>query len=271
MQTIIQSANFNFKPKEVENFAYIDQNSCGSYFSDHSMDSQDTCIEEISFDYDNSNSYLSDRSPKMINFISKMYTNDRLIGDMSSYHTLPILSESRHQDLATIDAKTLVDVINGKYNQVIDKFMILDARYPYEYSGGHIVNAESSYDKELLIKKLFNQPLTCEKGKRVVLIFHCEFSIERGPKLMREIREFDRLLNKHCYPNLFYPEIYLLEGGYKLFYENYIQMCEPKSYLPMMNDSHRNEMKYFRRKSKTWEETRVNNKTKSTTRTKLSF
>ena len=38
---------------------------------------------------------------------------------------------------------------------------------------------------------------------------------------MREIRERDRMLNQHQYPKLFYPEIYLLEGGYKNFYEQH--------------------------------------------------
>ncbi len=38
---------------------------------------------------------------------------------------------------------------------------------------------------------------------------------------MREIRERDRMLNQHQYPKLYYPEIYLLEGGYKNFYEQH--------------------------------------------------
>ena len=38
---------------------------------------------------------------------------------------------------------------------------------------------------------------------------------------MREIRERDRLLNSDNYPRLHYPEIYLLEGGYKNFFENH--------------------------------------------------
>ena len=60
-----------------------------------------------------------------------------------------------------------------------------------------------------------------DPNKRVVLIFHCEFSSERGPKLSRFLRSKDRLANKECYPNLFYPELYLLEGGYKNFFETH--------------------------------------------------
>lgn len=36
----------------------------------------------------------------------------------------------------------------------------------------------------------------------------------------RFLRKFDRDSNKDCYPQLHYPELYLLEGGYKNFYEN---------------------------------------------------
>lgn len=128
--------------------------------------------------------------------------------------------------------------------------MILDARYPYEFDGGHIEKAESAYVKEELLTKLFNTPVTTKDGKPMVLIFHCEFSSERGPKLMREIRERDRMINKHCYPSLYYPEIYLLEGGYKSFYEGHNDLCEPKGYLPMHHDNHRQDLKFFRSKSK---------------------
>ncbi|CAF0924121.1 unnamed protein product [Brachionus calyciflorus] len=180
-------------------------------------------------------------------------SDDRLIGDMSRQHILPILSESRHSDLASIEPSTLVDLINGKYQDRISKFVILDARYPYEFDGGHINEAQSAFNKEEIMKKLFDRPIQNVDGKQVVLIFHCEFSIERGPKLMREVRERDRSLNQDNYPNLFYPEIYLLEGGYKQFFDSNQQLCEPRQYVPMLQDDHKNDMKFFRKKSKSWE------------------
>ncbi len=54
--------------------------------------------------------------------------------------------------------------------------------------------------------------------KRSILIFHCEFSSERAPKMSRFVRNHDRTLNKDAYPSLYFPEIYLLHNGYKEFY-----------------------------------------------------
>ena len=192
---------------------------------------------------------------------------NRLIGDMTKTHSLPIMACSKHNDLPSITSDTLADLIGGKYNDQIGEYLILDARYPYEFKGGHIETAESAYVKEELFEKLFNKPLTSTNGKPVVLIFHCEFSSERGPKLMREIRERDRMINKLNYPCLNYPEMYLLEGGYKSFFESFDDLCVPKSYLPMLHDNHRNDLKYFRSKSKSWD---VEIK-KRITKSKLSF
>ena len=39
--------------------------------------------------------------------------------------------------------------------------------------------------------------------------------------MYRFLREQDRELNKDSYPKLNYPEVYVMEGGYKAFYEKY--------------------------------------------------
>lgn len=63
-------------------------------------------------------------------------------------------------------------------------------RYPYEYEGGHIKGAINIYTKEHLLKDYTEDKLGKKShkvehvsGKRNVLIFHCEFSSERGPNL----------------------------------------------------------------------------------------
>jgi M-phase inducer phosphatase 2 len=87
---------------------------------------------------------------------------------------------------------------------------------------------------------------------------------------MREIREKDRKLNKDSYPALYYPEMYLLEGGYKCFFENHRELCLPPTYLPMLDDNHREDLKFFRKKSKTWDISSTRRQFKKTTR-QLSF
>lgn len=251
--------SFSFKSLETENsFSFYDDLECidSPITQFNRVKSKQTIIND-------SPEFNHQQVKKALDIFN--YSTDRLIGDMSRTHTLPILKQSRHNDLASIDPNTLVDLLNGKYDEKIAKYFIFDARYPYEYNGGHINGAESGFVKEGVIEKLFKEPIKCEKP--VILIFHCEFSAERGPKLMREIRERDRTINKKNYPNLFYPEIYLLEGGYKQFYESHEHLCEPRSYLPMLHNEHRNDMKFFRKKSKTWEiETR---KSKFATKAKL--
>ena len=55
--------------------------------------------------------------------------------------------------------------------------------------------------------------------RRVLVVFHCEFSSERGPRMCRFVRERDRSLNE--YPKLHYPELYVLKGGYKDFFPHH--------------------------------------------------
>jgi M-phase inducer phosphatase 2 len=192
-----------------------------------------------------------------------------LIGDKSKKHVLPTLQNSKHRDLASISCKTMSDLVNGVYENDVEKFIIIDARYPYEFEGGHIESALNLYLKDQLFEYLFKQPVQVkDNSKRLVVVFHCEFSSERGPRLMREIRERDRSINKHCYPSLNYPEIYLLEGGYKNFFESHSESCLPKAYKPMLHDDHRNDLKFFRKKSKSWE---LENRRTRISKSKLDF
>ena len=65
-----------------------------------------------------------------------------------------------------------------------------------------------------------NRPLWAAQSpmnRPQVLIFHCEYSKERGPKMY----DLLRLADRHCnqYPHLHYPEMYLLDQGYNKFFE----------------------------------------------------
>lgn len=68
----------------------------------------------------------------------------------------------------------------------------------------------------------------------------------------RFLRNNDRSRNEHAYPALHYPEIYLLHGGYKEFFESHSELCDPISYRPMLDPSYNDAYRHFRAKSKSW-------------------
>lgn len=73
----------------------------------------------------------------------------------------------------------LVDILQGKYSEKFDEFHMIDCRYPYEYQGGHIKNAENITTVEAIENKFFKSPST----KKTVIIFHCEYSAQRAPQM----------------------------------------------------------------------------------------
>lgn len=58
--------------------------------------------------------------------------------------------------------------------------------------------------------------------------------------------------NTDSYPALHYPEVYLLHGGYKEFFESNSSLCQPELYRPMLEPQYNEEYKVFRAKSKSW-------------------
>jgi len=78
-------------------------------------------------------------------------------------------------------------------------FRIIDARYAFEFEGGHIRGAENwqhGEDEEFLSAFLPAHPLPApppflpdDPAKRDILIFHCEFSSQRGPDFYKKLRE----------------------------------------------------------------------------------
>ncbi|XP_031326092.1 M-phase inducer phosphatase 1 isoform X3 [Camelus dromedarius] len=172
-----------------------------------------------------------------------------LIGDFSKgylFHTVA----GKHQDLKYISPEIIASVLNGKFANLIKEFVIIDCRYPYEYEGGHIKGAVNLHMEEEVEDFLLKKPIVPTDGKRVIVVFHCEFSSERGPRMCRYVRERDRLGNE--YPKLHYPELYVLKGGYKEFFLKCQSHCEPPSYRPMHHEDFKEDLKKFRTKSRTW-------------------
>ncbi|XP_063818416.1 M-phase inducer phosphatase 3-like [Pseudophryne corroboree] len=185
---------------------------------------------------------ISDISPTLND---ENHEDDDLIGDFSKPYCLPV-EKGKHQDLKYITSNTLAHLVSGGYKAVVPIFHIVDCRYPYEYAGGHIKGAWNVHREEQIAECFLKDP--CLSQCRRVLIFHCEFSSERAPKLCRVLRNLDRQAN--VYPHLYYPELYLLKGGYKEFYEKFKCLCEPQGYVSMLHRDFQDQLKKYHKKKK---------------------
>lgn len=142
---------------------------------------------------------------------------------------------SSNDSIKRITAETLRFLIN-KTDPII-----VDCRYEYEYNGGHIIGAININSinkiKEYLFSSIKNKPV----------IIHCELSSERAPKMALEIRNKDRNINREKYPFLFYENLFVLEGGYKVFFKEFPFLCTPKGYIPMNKKEYRQQLKKERK------------------------
>lgn len=100
--------------------------------------------------------------------------------------------------LMRISCETLDDLLEGRYDDRITQRIVIDCRFAYEFSGGHIKGAVNISEKEAT-ESLFLHgalwgsktavPLVSESGrpdqagqwKKTVIVFHCEFSAKRAP------------------------------------------------------------------------------------------
>lgn len=143
-------------------------------------------------------------------------------------------AEGNPDSIPRIERSTLLDILDGKYNENYDQRMVVDCRFEYEYDGGHIDGAINYNDKELLTSQLFETALP---GK-TLLIFHCEYSAHRAPIMARYVRQQDRSANVEHYPRLTYPEVYILDGGYSTFFKQNQERCFPQNYVEMDDKAH---------------------------------
>ncbi|XP_015250269.1 M-phase inducer phosphatase 2 [Cyprinodon tularosa] len=182
--------------------------------------------------------------------LDKASTSNELIGDFTKPFILPTV-EGKHQDLKYITSEMMVKALSGQFDHLVDQIIIIDCRYPYEFEGGHIKGALNLHQEDQVEDFLLKTPIVpSSPEKRVVIVFHCEFSSERGPRMCRFVRERDRALNE--YPKLHYPELYILKGGYKDFFPFFQTQCEPQSYRPMHHEDFKEDLRKFRQKSRTW-------------------
>lgn len=150
-----------------------------------------------------------------------------------------------------ITAETLQTIMeHGIHKPQYDSFCVIDCRFEYEFRGGHINNALSICSREGLELEFIQEV----RPFPTLLIFYCEFSAYRSPLMASHLRNCDRIFNYDEYPNLFYPDILILEGGYKSFFDRCPHLCHPCSYVRMNSTENLNnrdqELDRFRQDSK---------------------
>ncbi|RCK65170.1 M-phase inducer phosphatase [Candida viswanathii] len=189
----------------------------------------------------NSNQHhgLFNDQPSKIRRFHSMYQTNKEIASYEMHEDNSILKftniEFQHLDsdlLPRITVDQLFKILCGDHGHEFDEFIIIDCRFDYEYEGGHIVNAINISSKEVL-ESTFLKDQQEENNIKRLIIFHCEFSVFRGPTMAKHLRRCDRMQNYDNYPRLTYPDIVILEGGYKRFYESYSQLCSPQGYIEM--------------------------------------
>lgn len=192
-----------------------------------------------------------------------------------------------------IKRETLVQILDGQYSHYYDRHVVIDCRFEYEYDGGHIDGAININSKDRLEELLTKEgeilgdygsssssssdddisPKSCAKScnnsssppsasSRTLLIFHCEYSAHRGPRMAMHLRNRDRRLNMTNYPHLNFPDVVILQGGYNHFFEQFHSRCYPPQYVEMNDSLHKStcerEMGRFRRHMKLRSESSLN-------------
>ncbi|KAK9477601.1 hypothetical protein V1514DRAFT_108443 [Lipomyces japonicus] len=148
---------------------------------------------------------------------------------------LPCFMVEQDDPFKRISPDTLIQILNGAYMNHYDRHVIIDCRFEYEFKGGHIQGAINVNTANQLNKFFLEKP-TKEK---LLLVFHCEYSAHRAPKMALHLRNRDRQQNMHNYPELHYPDVYILDGGYSSFFSSYRSMCEPQQYVEMQSTLHK--------------------------------
>lgn len=140
---------------------------------------------------------------------------------------LPTIGMGPSDSILRVSAETLVEILAGRIRQ---NYVLLDCRFAHEYNGGHIVSATSVMTVQA-VASLFEKHVQSLTPRPTAFIFYCEFSSVRAPRLATCMRNEDR---RRCvYPFLLFPNVYVLDGGYRGFFRQYPDFCSPRSYVPM--------------------------------------
>lgn len=247
LSSFVNSLEIKSVGTKISNSASCIRRSVSHRFSDLPLfPAQETSDDEENESTLNDDEWLA--SPSLKQKMTSPRSIQAFVGEMESPHQftsnehLPstcIKTFTVAQDnLPRIDEHEMQKILKGEYSSQFDEFVIIDCRFPYEYEGGHISQAINVSLQQSLEEK-FLDGKSIQSSCRKLLIFHCEYSLLRGPTLATHLRKVDRHMNAHRYPYLHYPDIVILERGYKGFFDKFKHFCEPQAYVAMKDNNHK--------------------------------
>ncbi|KAF4674612.1 cell division cycle 25 [Perkinsus chesapeaki] len=139
--------------------------------------------------------------------------------------------------LRYVSAETVAELLRSDQLRSSDEAIyLIDCRYPYEYNGGHILNAINfpPYEMEAMKEFVFND-IASRDRRRAIIILHCEFSQVRAPMATEALKKHSARYG--CSRPL---ELYVMKGGYCDFFRKFKELCEPQTYLEMQQTSAEN-------------------------------
>lgn len=230
------NTDMNFEAESIEVMSAMSQNSFGSTNLNAcaSMMFNKNDLLKMS-EFGNSNLTLSEGKPQ------SQHENDvEMDQALKKIIHLPVINtklEYNQDGIALLNSNELVNLINENDRTKKNDLVIIDCRFPREFNEGHIINSLNIYDFDSLFQFL-KHILMSDRSKitQFKIVFYCEFSQYRSPKLSKFVRKLDRLVNIKYWPYLIYPDLFILNGGIHKFQEKNMNLMTGQ-YMSM-NDSY---------------------------------
>ncbi|TKR86497.1 hypothetical protein L596_011081 [Steinernema carpocapsae] len=152
------------------------------------------------------------------------------------YSLAAVMQPQQHSEAyRSISGECLAELMGSMSEETfLEKYIVIDCRYPYEYEGGHVKVAWC------------HQRPRHARARKVFLRYRQSHPLS-NPDFLLRIQPETRTLygapaaqagpRNQPLPQLDYQEIYLLDRGYKKLYEadKLLSICEPQSYTAMDN------------------------------------
>uniref|UniRef100_A0A1I7UXJ9 M-phase inducer phosphatase n=1 Tax=Caenorhabditis tropicalis TaxID=1561998 RepID=A0A1I7UXJ9_9PELO len=206
-----------------------------------------TCIERQTSE-GSANGSFHEKPKQIIRAMSVGVLDPDLPPMLEVRYSLPSVEypQKASQAFRSISAITLLTEFQRLGRDFEKKYIIIDCRFPFEYKGGHVKGAINLFRHDKIKSTFF--PDNVSVAPKKIPIFYCEYSQKRGPAMAHAVRSIDRVRNELRYPHVEYPEMYLLDYGYKSLWSltECRQICEPQSYIPMNHSLYSSEFKSAR-------------------------